>query len=354
MHTMITLEPIKFEVGVKYTLSYSSGFVCCAIADEYIKPEIGTYVHDVKTQWFRPSTTHTFEANGKYLYLSYPTNIAFIQLEKGEVATPYTEKAYELQPSLISASEFEAYMNDMYARQKFAYTRNGKVIANKVNDSMTAIYSGIDFGSTPRRLKVKYIMESLQKVENDSGTTQNVGVMALICNGNGLNCVNDITAKSLHLTITDEWVKLDLLGNELGECYYFNFFTWQLPTKIPMDGITEVEVTLEINSETQKPSVTVSFGGNTYTKSYHAYSESEHSTEDPYIEFIGRYCTFEHFCEGDRNERSLPMFTYFGVEGDDTTKYAWDYFEKEDGKLNVMPTGHVYHCISNAYKNVHS
>lgn len=130
-----------------------------------------------------------------------------------------------MQPSLISASEFEAYMNDMYARQKFAYTRNGKVIANKVNDSMTAIYSGIDFGSTPRRLKVKYIMESLQKVENDSGTTQNVGVMALICNGNGLNCVNDITAKSLHLTITDEWVKLDLLGNELGEYYYFNFFT---------------------------------------------------------------------------------------------------------------------------------
>lgn len=82
MHTMITLEPIKFEVGEKYTLSYSSGFVCCVIADEYIKPEIGTYVHDVKTQWFRPSTTHTFEANGKYLYLSYPTNIAFIQLEK--------------------------------------------------------------------------------------------------------------------------------------------------------------------------------------------------------------------------------------------------------------------------------
>lgn len=365
---MITKMPIKLKIGKTYTLTrYSNGYIAFAQANELVTPGIEVYVHDVTTDWQSLGTNSniTFTANGEYLYLSYAKNTK-LQLEEGSTSSAYTEKAYELQPILVPEPkidvDFANYLQSQYNKQMFSYIKNGELVCNKTNDGMNAQYTGVEFNEIPLSITCKFKMPVADKVVNSSGTTTNAGTVAIVCNPNGLNCVNDITANSLHLSLTDEWLKLDLLGNEKGRYYWFNFFTQQLPSKIPYDNQTEVELTLNINADTQTPSVNIKYGSVNKTYSKHSYNSTDSNynnetevdfTSHPYSEFIGKYCTIEHFSNGNMDNYVMPKFTYFGIKGNDTKSYAWDYFKRQDGALSTMPTGQVYHCISNVYKNIH-
>jgi hypothetical protein len=221
--------------------------------------------------------------------------------------------------------------NNDYGMYPYAFIKNMRLCCGKVLDTLTAVYTGIKVDGTPTSMKAKFILES--------GTQS--GTVAMIFNPNGIHRVVDITDRAFHLTITAGWIALTLLGNNLGTYYYATLISQALTHILSMDGSTENTVTMSYDGN----DVTVTVNNGTTTDTYTGtFTDETYDLSD----FIGPYCTLEHYCEGDRNVKAMPMFTAWEVSGTGFRK-AKDYFMREDGALNTLPTGQTYVQISNVY-----
>lgn len=216
---------------------------------------------------------------------------------------------------------------------KLPTVKKEKVICGKVNDGLTAYYAGVDCGGIPNLINIGFVFE----IGNKSGT------VALICNPNGINRISNITQSSLHLTITNRHLKVDLLGEKYGNYYYHNLFDVDIKREIPLDGNTSVIVTMKIAGNDVIVDIIMNGTTDTYTATWNG--DETHTLSD----FIGKYVSFEHYCGGNRDEFAMPMFNFFEAKGT-TFERVFDYFEREDGVLNTTPSGQTYVLLTNEDK----
>lgn len=216
---------------------------------------------------------------------------------------------------------------------KLPTVKKEKVICGKVNDGLTAYYAGVDCGGIPNLINIGFVFE----IGNKSGT------VALICNPNGINRISYITQNSLHLTITNRHLKVDLLGEKFGSYYYHNLIDMDIKREIPLDGNTSVIVTMKIVGNEVIIDMTMNGTTDTYNSVWNG--DGIHTLSD----FIGKYVSFEHYCGGNRDEFAMPMFNFFEAKGT-TFERVFDYFEREDGVLNTTPSGQTYVLLTNEDK----
>lgn len=268
------------------------------------------------------SKTFTTPENTKYIILSpSKSQKASARLNIGE--TDLGQESFRVYiPELI-------YAGYDYSKYKYPYIRDGKVLCNKGNNNGTAYYAGVDCGTKINIIEAKFIWEA--------GSTS--GVVALISNPNGADKITDITALSVHLTLTATKLKVDILGQRYGAYYYQNLINQTLGTAMALDGETVHDVILNVQPNSEK--VYVTLDGTTYEGTF---------TPDSNIasigDAIGQYATFEHFTDGDRNNVAMPMFTYFMCRDINNVDRVYDSFDREDGQLMNTPQGLPYHLIS--------
>ena len=108
-----------------------------------------------------------------------------------------------------------------------------------------------------------------------------------------------------------------------------------------MDGTTENTVTVEVSEN----NVAVTINNGTYTDTYNGtFTHETYNLSD----FIGRYAQIEQYCSGDRNNKSMPMFTYWEVAGKNIWVNPKDNFSRPNGLLDRTPNGYEYHVFTNA------
>lgn len=145
----------------------------------------------------------------------------------------------------------------------------------------------------------------------------------MIFNPLGITSGAQILAKSIHVVMTNRYISIALLTNSQNDEYYQHVFD----TPIPLDGVTENTVVMEVNNNT----VTLTVNGTSYTDSF------THTLTDYY----SRYALFEFFCLGNRDIQAMPQYTYMKLE-DNHGNVISDDFHRSDGLLTVTPDGHPY------------
>ena len=267
--------------------------------------------------------TLTTPSNARYLYVSSSNaegNMEKILVNEGNVILP-GDAFYRY----IYAKEYD------YEIYTLPYVKKRRVVCNKVNDTTTATYMGVDCGSSMRVIEAKFIWEK----GNISG------VMAMIISPNGCGKIKDITDLSLHLTLTNTTLAVDILGQKFGQYYYQRLIQKTIPT-MELDGITVHDVIMV--AEVSESKVYVFIDGTQYVGTFTP-DENIPSLND----VIGNYVIYEHYCDGDRNTKSMSMFTeFYGRDFDDNTK-IYDKFIREDGILCNTPQGLPYHLFSNGF-----
>lgn len=256
--------------------------------------------------------------------------------------------------TLGSNEKYKLVLNDKIVTKKennvsgfrFPYIHDQRVVTNKIKEERTASYITIDLGEKPTELSCKFIFDNnVINVSNKSGT------MALITNPNGDFTINNITSSSLHLDMTNNFVHLRVLGEKYGHYTYCDLVNTTLSNNIPMDGETEVSVKMTINENNVM--LNISFNDTNYT--FESTFVDNYGNGFALSDFVGQYCTLEHFVDGDMNNYNMPQFTEFKVKGS-TKPVMYDDFKDKDGVLKVSPTGHIYHLFTNelndeAYNN---
>lgn len=256
-------------------------------------------------------------ASDGYVRISCPITAAQneLQLEEGSSKTEYEPFGKEF----IGGKNFDIYT--------FPYIRKGKVRCNKDSANHTAWYAGVDCGQKVNFIRARWIWE-----KGDSS-----GAVALIINPNGIYKISDITDISLHLVITATKVRLDVLGNRYGSMYYQTLINEDI-TAMALDGTTEHEASLTVSEGSD--SCTVVLDGVSYTNSF-----APDATITGIGQVIGQYATFEHYCDDDRDSKSMPMFTHFSAKHGDTW-LVYDNFNRQDGQLTVTPQGKAYALLN--------
>lgn len=273
-------------------------------------------------------TQKTFEIpfGVKYATISIHTSKIGVSaiLVKGEQAKHYENYFVEIPKLKITKD---------YSKYKYPYIKDGKVMCNKATDTTTAYYAGVDCGTPINVIQAKWIWENNEKT----------GVLALISNPNGIDKITNITDLSIHLVLDNKHVKVDILGNKFNRYYYQNIIDSQFDTPMELDGITEHNVTLSVMPDRNRIEVyidnTMNFGGN--------FTPDENISS--LLECIGRYATFEHYCEVDRDTVAMPMFTYFYCRDINNVTKVYDHFDRDDGQLTMTPQGLPYHLISTSH-----
>jgi hypothetical protein len=222
--------------------------------------------------------------------------------------------------------------NADFTKYNKPYIKNGAVCCNKVNDNRTAYYAGVDCGycAKPEKITSKFRFER---------KTSTSGSVALIFNPNGVLKVSDITKKSLHFVISNTSYVINLFtnGNDDGP---LKTKTFDYP--IPLNE-QEITVVLEITSETTM-SIDIQYELENGT-AIHIQDTATLGSGSLYS-YAGRYVTFEHYCNGNIDNYSMPEFTYFKVEGKGFIAIE-DDFKRENGILNVTPRGIPYVLLTN-------
>lgn len=269
-------------------------------------------------------------------------------LVKAVVDVPFDTKATKLFVNCLSQyansnfkiihyktkEKIRTITNDSdFTKYNKPYIKNGAVCCNKVNDSRTAYYAGVDCGycAKPKKLTSKFRFNRNTNVS---------GVVALIFNPNGIIKVSDITKKSLHFVMDNNHYTINLLtnGNDDGP---LKSTTFTYP--IPLDN-QEITVILEMVDDTTMQ-IDIYYYLENGVQEMHI-SESATIASGTLYDYAGRYVTFEHYCNGNMDNFSMPEFTYFKVEGDGFITIE-DDFKRENGLLNVTPNGTHYSLLTN-------
>ena len=283
-----------------------------------------------------PLANITIPTNAKCVVISTGINkFNTLQVEYGSEITsyePYVKgiNGNKIVDKTIPLSKLEEipsqdYDNSIY---ELPFINNKRLCCNKVNDGGTACYIGVDTKGIPNKIVSKFIMEE--------GTSS--GTVALILQKNGLNKVSDITNGSFHCVITATGVAVNILKDN---GYLTNPIDINLTHPLLMDGVTENTVTIEVSGN----DITLTINNGTYTDTYNGtFAYETYNLSD----FIGRYAQIEHYCSGDRNNKSMPMFTYWEVAGTNIFVNPKDNFSRPNGLLDRTPNGYEYHVFTNA------
>ena len=213
---------------------------------------------------------------------------------------------------------------------KLPFVKDRKLCCNIVNSTRTAYYSSVNLGSNIWKFNLSWIWEA--------GTS--TGTIAVIINPNGMNRIKNITDSSIHLTLTANKLRVDCLGNKWGQYYYANLIDHTFDTPMDLDGTTEHTLSLTVNLNGENIAVKVD------EVSYAGVFSDPHGNNLHLSDFYGQYATVEHYCDGNRNDKAMPMFTSFEVLAISTPS-AFDYFERENGVLQCAPSGHPYSLMVN-------
>ena len=152
----------------------------------------------------------------------------------------------------------------------------------------------------------------------------------------------DITDLSLHLTLTNSVLAVDILGNKFGTYYYQRLIRETFDTPMALDGITQHDVIMVVRPNENKVYVfvdSVKYVG-TFTP-----DENISSLND----VAGNNVIYEHYCDGNRDSVSMPMFTQFYARDLNDVTRLRDDFIREDGILNNTPQGLPYHLFTNGF-----
>lgn len=205
----------------------------------------------------------------------------------------------------------------------FPYIHNGKVCCNSDSADLTAWYAGIDCGQRVDCIRAGWVWEEGEQS----------GAVALIINPNGIGRIGNITDSSLHLVITAKHLKLEVLGEKYGSKFYQTLIDQEL-SPMSLDGETVHSVVL-----------TVSDANNSCNVNLDGVSYSGQFLPDAIIsglnQVTGRYATFEHYCDGNRESKAMPMFTHFSAKHGDSW-LVYDNFDRQDGQLSTTPRGQQY------------
>lgn len=217
-----------------------------------------------------------------------------------------------------------------------SYVYNKKVLCNKVTNSTTAYYVGVDVGTGKKAnvINCKYIWEKSTTAKTNSG------VIALIINPNGCDKISQITNLSLHLQITATTLKVHILGNAYGTYYYQTLIDTTLTNTQSLNGSTEYDVTMATSGN--KVYVYVN-GVDSYNGTF-----VPDSNISSLSDVLGQYALFEHYCNGNMDNYCMPQFTKFLVR-QDSDVLVWDDFKREDGQLSTTPQGTSYHLFTNSF-----
>lgn len=266
----------------------------------------------------------TVEQNAAWLYVATSTQVVDQLVvsygdDDGNPIGNYWDRAFYVEGKYIDGVTPHKVYN-------LPYIQNCRVKCNGGSDTVTAYYAGVDCGKSVNIIQCRWIWER----------GSNTGTLALIINPNGIRYIKDITASSLHLQVRNNQIKLDVLGMKYGNYYYQNIIDKTLDTVMPLDNKTEHVVSLvAIGNE-----CIVTLDGTEYKGTF---------TPDDKItslnEILGRYATFEHFCQGKRESYAMPQITQFIVRANDEY-IVYDDFKRQDGQLQNTPQGIPYYLIS--------
>lgn len=271
----------------------------------------------------------TIPSNAKYIAISISnTSIDTVRLNIGLNDLGYEDyKVYIPNLNIDWIQDFSIF--------KYPYIRNQKVLCNKASNTVTAYYAGVDCGTTITTIESRFIWES--------GTTS--GTVALIMNPNGLDKITDITNLSLHLVLTNDHVKVDVLGGIYGEYYYQTIINKTFDTPMELDGITEHKVIFDVDVSNEKVTVIIDDTSAMSAVGYFTPDSNISSLAD----VIGQYATFEHYTPTDRDLVAMPMFTKFYCRDINSNVKVYDFFDRQDGQLQNTPQGLPYHLISTSH-----
>lgn len=271
--------------------------------------------------------TLTTDDNCKFLTLSIANSkLNTAMMNYGSSVATYDDYCIEI-PNLRNILDYSIF--------KYPYIKDKKVLCNGANNESIAYYAGVDCGKKVNKIETKFIFE-----ENTTS-----GVVALIINPNGVSTIKNITDLSLHLTLTNQLLKVDILGKRFGDEHYYYQNLINQAVSLSLDGITENTLSMEANLTSNVVSVVLN--GTTYTGTF---------TPDENItglnDVCGNYATFEFYAPTSARESyAMPQFTMFKVKNTSDSNYIiYDYFDREDGQLSVSPQGINYHLISNYHK----
>lgn len=245
---------------------------------------------------------------------------SYIEGIKGNKALPKSIPLSALEVE-IDPDNKENYDTSIYA---LPYIYRKKVMCNKAVNAGTAYYAGVDSKGTPETMTVKFIWEQAKT---------NSGTVAVISQKNGLNSVSDITSKSFHLVLTRTHVALNLLDSVTST---EDVISEDLADTMVADGVTEHTLSVSVSGNT----VTITVDNETFTGTVQTAGIN-------LSDYIGRYVQFEHYCGGDMDSYTMPMFTYWKVEGSNIWITIEDNFSRPSGLLTRTPQGYEYHVFTN-------
>lgn len=306
---------IEVKPNTQYTISGTFTFSASLSSNKSV-----IEVYDNTTDPF----TLTTPINTKYLYVASSNaqgNMEKIVVNEGNVALP-KDNFYRY----IYSKDYD------YSIYNLPYIKKRRVMCNKVNDDTTAYYMGIDCNHQMGVIESKFIWEK--------GTTS--GVVAIIINPNGADRIKDITDLSIHLTLTNSVLAVDILGNKFGKYYYQRLIRETFDTPMALDGITQHDVIMVVRPRENKVYV---FVDNVQYVGTFTPDENISSLND----VAGNYVIYEHYCEGNRDNKSMPMFTQFYARDLNDVPRLRDDFIREDGILNNTPQGLPYHLFTNGF-----
>ena len=297
---------------------------------------------------FIRSTDFTLQTNNNYASLSPQASTKYIRFSFAYMDTVNNALQVEIDTKTDEYESYKWYINN-YTHQlisnnqifdkdqyQLPYIYNKKCVCNKVNNTRTAYYAGIETKENIRKIECNYIWENNDGV-NSSGT------LALIVNPNGVNRIKNITDLSIHATFLYDHFNVDIFGGQYiadpSTFLYQRVISQTYASPQSMDGETEHTVVIEIDPSTN--TITCTVDSVAYTGTF---------TPDSNItglnQVYGKYGIFEHYCDGNRSSFNMPMVTYFALKNINVYETK-DYFDRENGQLTTSPTGQVYHLMNN-------
>jgi|GEM_PF-2996416 len=305
-----------------------------------------SYVYDTVTLAKTLMQTYIGTSNQQYIGLITIVNTSVIYLcyDNPYIITPPMFVNDIVLPSVYSEGIYQVSINNLFlnnadiqsiatgvivgmnALQPYPYYNTSYIYGHKLytNDSgqcVTAKYNGIDALNTPNGLKAKIIFTT----GTGGGSSAD-----LICDGNGLSSISNITASSLHIVFCSTCVYISIWVAGV----YTVIATYIYPTPCVCDGITVYNIGWSVSGNTITANAP---DGTIYT-----YTDTRIPTG------MGRYCTFEAYWSGSANSR--PIYTYMEIDVASNPVFT-DNFNRPDGLIGIATTGQSYVQLHEAYEN---
>jgi len=320
-----TKSYIKIDKTKTISISKNTGYSYVLV---YYNLVDSAYVFSGATGWYSTNTALWTSPLGDYVRVVFLKSIGDL-IVHDITETGFIMSAYLYDYMTVATSKSVADLTDLvnsvvpfdFTKFNKAYIKNERLCCNDVNSASTAHYLGVEtLTDKPQWMKAGVIWE-----EGITG-----GVAAIIANKNGLKSVSNITSKSLHIVFTDTKFDIGLFDSGVNAIIH----TYVYPTACLRDNTTEYMFGFKVDS----------LGLTIYAKGETIVYNSITDGRD-YLDYAGKYCTFEHFYTGLGKCR--PQFNWIEVK-DTNNEVIYDDFIRPMGLPIQNNTGYKYIQITNS------